>query len=132
MRIKGSMAISKCTFARALLAHFAVFVTCALPKIQVGHKTGVLRPTCDLQFLHWNHTHSFCRTFLWRRTARRGSSILPPAKLGSRENRRRGATLRSAAMSAGRGVSGGRGSQQRQSTEAIFGGNNAVNSSVGG
>ncbi len=37
---------------------------------------GVLCPTCYLQFLRWNHTHSFCRTFLWRRIAQRGSSIL--------------------------------------------------------
>jgi hypothetical protein len=51
------------------------------PRLQVGCKTGVLRPTCDLhfmrwnltiyfsrtcylQFLHWNHTHYFSRTFL--------------------------------------------------------------------
>jgi hypothetical protein len=31
--IKGFLAISKCAFARALLAHFAVFATCALPKV---------------------------------------------------------------------------------------------------
>jgi hypothetical protein len=78
VRIKGFLAISKCAFARALLAHFAVFATCALPKVAsiAGRKTGVLHPTCDLQFLRWNHTHSFCRTFLWRGIARRGSSIL--------------------------------------------------------
>ena len=33
VRIKVFLAISKCAFARALLAHFAVFVTCALPKV---------------------------------------------------------------------------------------------------
>ncbi len=33
VRIKGFLAISKCTFARALLAHFAVFATCVLPKV---------------------------------------------------------------------------------------------------
>ena len=33
VRIKGFLAISKCAFARALLAHFADFVTCALPKV---------------------------------------------------------------------------------------------------
>ncbi len=65
VRIKGFLVISKCTFARALLAHFAVFATCALPKV-----------ASRVQFLHWNHTHSFCRTFLLCRIARRGSSIL--------------------------------------------------------
>jgi hypothetical protein len=51
------------------------------PRLQVGRKTGVLRPTCDLQFMRsnltiyfsrtcylqflcWNHTHYFSRTFL--------------------------------------------------------------------
>ncbi len=51
------------------------------PRLQVGHKTGVLRPTCNLQFMRrnltiyssrtcylqflgWNHTHYFSRTFL--------------------------------------------------------------------
>ena len=33
VRIKGFLAISKCAFACALLAHFAVFVSCALPKV---------------------------------------------------------------------------------------------------
>ncbi len=33
VRIKGFLAISKCAFACALLAHFAVFATYALPKV---------------------------------------------------------------------------------------------------
>ena len=33
VRIKVFLAISKCAFERALLAHFAVFVSCALPKV---------------------------------------------------------------------------------------------------
>ncbi len=33
VRIEGFLAISKCTFACAILAHFAVFATYALPKV---------------------------------------------------------------------------------------------------
>ncbi len=33
VHIKVFFVISNCAFARTLLAHFAVFVTCALPKV---------------------------------------------------------------------------------------------------
>ena len=32
---------------------------------QVGRKTVLLRPTCILCFMRWNHSCIFCRTFLW-------------------------------------------------------------------
>ncbi len=66
----------------ALLATLGLLQPMPFSRSQVGRRTGVLRPTCNLQFmrwnltiyfsrtcylqfLRWNHTHYFSRTFLW-------------------------------------------------------------------
>ena len=59
VRIKGFSAIFKCASACALLAHFKSFATYALPKVASRAQIRCLRPTCNLHFLHWNHTPSF-------------------------------------------------------------------------
>jgi hypothetical protein len=82
VRILCALAIFKFAFARALLGTLGIFQSMPFPRLQVGGcKTGVLRPTCDLQFMRWNltiyfsrtcylqflcwnHTHYFSRTFL--------------------------------------------------------------------
>ncbi len=51
----------------------------AFPRLQVGRKTPVLRPTCDLQFMHWNRTIYFSRTFSWHGNARSELEMLPPS-----------------------------------------------------
>ncbi len=51
------------------------------PRSQVGHKSGVLRPTCDLHFLHQNHTPSFLQNvFMARKCSER---VLNPPSLRS-------------------------------------------------
>jgi hypothetical protein len=49
------------------------------PRLQVGRKTPVLRPTCDLQFMRWNRTIYFSRHFSWHRNARSELEMLPPS-----------------------------------------------------
>ncbi len=88
MRILCALGIFKFAFARALIATLGILRPMPFPRSQVGRKTGVLRPTCDLQFmqwnltiyfsrtcylqfLRWNHTHYFSRTFLRPRNSKR-------------------------------------------------------------
>jgi hypothetical protein len=49
------------------------------PRLQVGRKTPVLCPTCDLHFMHWNRTIYFSRTFSWHGNAWSDSEMLPPS-----------------------------------------------------
>jgi hypothetical protein len=60
----------KCAFARALYATFGILQPMPFPRLQVGRKTPVLRPTCDLQWMRWNRTIYFSRTFSCHRNAR--------------------------------------------------------------
>ncbi len=88
-----ALAIFKCAFACALPATLGILWPTPFPRSQVGRKTGALCPTCNLQFmrwnltiyfsrtfylqfLHWNHTHYFSRTFPWRENTWRGWRLL--------------------------------------------------------
>ncbi len=69
----------KCAFALALLATFRILQPIPFLRLQVGRKTPVFCPTCDLQFMHWNRTIYFSRTFSWNKNARSESEMLPPS-----------------------------------------------------
>jgi hypothetical protein len=49
------------------------------PRLQVGRKTPVLHPTCDLQFMRWNRTIYFSRTFSWHGNAWSEFEMLLPS-----------------------------------------------------
>ena len=83
------------------------------PRLQVGHKTGVLHPTCDLQFLHWNPTHLFCRTYY-------GAELLGEGQSLARSNVVVNSSFGGQQRQSAKAVDGG--SQRRQLTEAFFDG----------
>ncbi len=84
-----TLAIFKFAFACTLLATLENLRPMPFPRSQVGRKTGVLRPTCDLQFMRWNLTIYFSRTcylqFLrWNHTHYFSKTFLRPQKCSER------------------------------------------------
>ncbi len=57
--LKGFWRFSSAHLLAPYLHTLGVLRPMPFPRLQLGRKSGVLRPTCDLHFLCWNHTPSF-------------------------------------------------------------------------
>ncbi len=76
---KTALAILSAPLLAPYLRPLEILQPMPFPRSQVGRKTPVLRPTCDLQFMRWNRTIYFSRKFSCHGNAQRESEMLSPS-----------------------------------------------------